>query len=673
MKDVNESPSDEPVMTLPMTPVVTRPASNTPTQQPPAPNKAYSTLPLTPVVTRPISEPLSAPAAKPTTSSGLFQRSPSGMFSKPLNAPPAEPPGGGTMIGLSAVRHPMSAPAKPFTTEQAPEEPPNPIGASTMLGVATVSRADIEQPSSEFSLEETSLPDAATTLVGDQIEAPVLSPNDPPGSGTLFGRVPSKEILSQQLRAMDISPVKPEALQSVPEIGAPPLGKPIARMDQPPGATTDMVPMYGEDSIEETNPDRQLLEAPRKEEPPAPLPPPKKEAPVEAPKPFSQSSERPIDSHDISFNSPDEPPSRGGTAMMVKKALDIAETRPDSPAEDEPLPGSRGARIVGVAAGLLLLIAALLPVGVDFTPAWQMISQKREALLLAVWGGIGLIAIVASFVKLNPFPRGLIFALAAFPALILGALWGVSFFGELLAPAVTEASKHIAPAIKPRAATDTTYLQNLAALTPPWRVGLFIFGWTLLPAALFYRRFDTASIPARLMVTTGSAVVIANYLIPFEGGFLSSLLAPVVGSSETASKILGDGPVALYSLVFHLLSTGDLILVFFGVVFVIPIALALLSFTAFFPGEQVSRGVDGALRITTPVLSTGASGIWASLFLLYLPIPMVVLGAILCLDPGQRASGFVFLRFGLVVGALPLLFSVGLGQALAAKTFRRGV
>jgi hypothetical protein len=67
------------------------------------------------------------------------------------------------------------------------------------------------------------------------------------------------------------------------------------------------------------------------------------------------------------------------------------------------------------------------------------------------------------------------------------------------------------------------------------------------------------------------------------------------------------------------------------------------------------------------------AGVWGLLFLLYLPAPLLALGAFLCLDPGTSAVGLVLLRFGFASAAMPLLFALGAGQLLTATTYRRGL
>lgn len=719
-----ENEGDEPVMTLPMTPAVQRPGTNLPPTSPAG--KPYSTLPMTPAVQRPLADPSSSPSGNRPASSS------SGMFSRPQPTPSQIETGGGTMLGLSVVRAPSSAQSKV-----------GPPGANeTMVGNATqgAKRATLPPPAPpgfvpESSQEETRLPEAASTMLGvpgPKLQAPPHPAEAPQGSSTLFGRpAPSKEVIAQQLRAMDVVP-GPDPGDSLPAVGlpVPPGARAVALMNHPVGVTTDVVPMFDESA--ETSPDRiapslESLSAP-KEEPkipgPAlsgerrvgvlsgphlsvsasqkqegsatlaevgvpeaikasrakkeatatiaePLPAVPKKDPISVkqpavPAPFS---EHPLENPAlVPLDAPIPKDGWSGTAQLVKAAKEAAVQAP--PDKEEPFPGARLARWVGPVAGVFLIVAALLPVGAKMQSAWQILQQGGPALLLAVWGIVGVLAIVGGVFPLKPGQRGLFYLAIALPALVLGALWGISFFTDLLAPAIEEAARGVAPALRPKQ-VDTGFLENLDALTPPWRVGLVIFAWTFLPAALFYRRFDTASIPARLMVTAGSAVVFANYLIPFESGFVVALLSPLVGSPDVAQQIVGEGPVAISGLLLHLLSTGEFVYTIFGVILALPAVLALLSFTAFFPGEQVSRDQNGNLLIHTPVLSTGATGLWASLFLLYLPVPMVVLGAILCLDPAQRASGLVFIRCGLVAGTFPLLFSIGFGQAAASLTYRR--
>jgi hypothetical protein len=359
------------------------------------------------------------------------------------------------------------------------------------------------------------------------------------------------------------------------------------------------------------------------------------------------------------------------TAQLIHAAKDAPrDTAP------EALPGARMARAFGVVAGLCLLLAGILPAGpAPYRMAWNFSGGSMA--LLGAWLIGGLATLSAALAPLRPRPRAGLYLVAVVPALVLAVLFGVSLLSDLLGPAIASTAEGVAPAVNQARSTGiekaAALYRDLSDSAPGWRIALLWLGWTWFPAALLYRRSDTASRLARVLVVLGGAVVLVNYFVPAEGKLLVALLTPVTGNAEAAARAFGEGPLVGASFVWSLVSEGDGVSAFFGLILAIPALLALLSCTALLPGEQTQRLPDGSLRVQRPPLAQGMAGVWGLLFLLYLPAPLLALGAFLCLDPGTSAVGLVLLRFGFASAAMPLLFALGAGQLLTATTYRRGL
>lgn len=727
LKSVRSSTKGINHTTLPMTPVVRRPTSGD--SQPPAPapsvpssfstsgegstfpltpavprqgppsGSTVSTLPLTPAVQRP-PKAESAPAAEPANK--VLASRASGAY--PLQTPAAPKsgpipvmPSGKQGSGLLPLPRRVSGAYPMFTGEGRDSSRATPLPLPPAEGVGT----DPERP----ALKEELFDDGADTVSPDEEPAEeflphqtLLDPRDLP-SGTppavKKARAAAQEAIQhvEAARAAAKSAIEAaEAALSAPK-AEPARGAPAPALD-----SVDTALGYRSPAGPRPAPSNKLLSAPNlpnseapaapttaerqrpewawrstvapTEDAPAPPPATVPPAPVAAP-PVVVAPPVVAAPPVVPLDAPVTSPEMGSnTAQLVRSA----RSAPEEAAAK--LPGARLSRWLGVLAGALLVIAGLLPVGPDpYRMGWEVALGGGPGVLLGVWMIGGLAAMAAGIAPAKPVTRAAFYVAVATPLLAVAAKLGIPLLAELLGPALQASAKGVAPAVRgastAKLSSTAELYQGLSETAPAWRVGLLMLGWTLLPTALLYRRADTASRAARGLVVAGSLAVLANYLVPVEGRLISALLTPITGSAEATARAIDQGSFSGGSLVWQLLTGGDAISSFFGVLLGLPLLVALFSFTAFLPGEQRKTLPDGSVQQQTPPLAKGLAGVWGLLFSLYLPVPLLFLGSFLCLDPITTPTGLILMRGGMAVAAAPLLFALGASQILTQLTYRR--
>jgi len=261
---------------------------------------------------------------------------------------------------------------------------------------------------------------------------------------------------------------------------------------------------------------------------------------------------------------------------------------------------------LNLVCGITLAVCFFLPyaeVGSEILMTWDVaakVSQFAFLMIFPIIAGLGLI-VLAMLPNIHTLARSIITLMVGVVPLIV-----------LLA-----VTKHVAA---------------LASRTAPTNV-LFILGLVALSAGLIHRMLQPGSVAARVIIGLGMLLTLLHYLIPRSSGLLTERAVPLVG-------------------LFQMLSSGEGLLVFMGILWLLPF-LGMFFAAIALPRSTGDRGMETGISVLG----------W--FFFSYLPMVSFISAFIsLVLNPGVHVVGMV--SVGAMVAAYLTSVVFGTSHMLAA-------